>query len=243
MFCPKCGNQLEDTAAFCDKCGTKTGNVQASIEVQSVNSQSLPQESSKSKRRIKIWMLPVIFVVVATVLVVTIPIINSMISKSKLSAKEVKSSYSMISKSKLSVKEVKSSYIEAEWGYDIPEFNQMTIGEAFEGYFDNTSWKSLQSDEGVDYVEFQGDFLYPAFAESPYGGPEVEYTTTATVQFVRDTDDEEGFYVYGIWFEVIDDAADEWMKEEYYLEDDLPRLFLYAIYENNQYPFWVFGNI
>lgn len=226
MFCPKCGNSLEDTAAFCDRCGAKTGSTQTSIEVQPINSHVQPQGTAKNNSKFKLWMIPVIFVVVATVLVVTIPIINSMISKSKLS-----------------VKEVKSSYIEAEWGYDIPEFNQMTIGEAFEGYFDNTSWKSLQSDEGVDYVEFQGDFLYPAFAESPYGGPEVEYTTTATVQFVRDTDDEEGFYVYGIWFEVIDDAADEWMKEEYYLEDDLPRLFLYAIYENNQYPFWVFGNI
>ena len=223
MFCPKCGNSLEDTAAFCDRCGAKTGSTQTSIEVQPINSQVQPQETAKNKSKFKLWMLPVIIVVVASVLVVAIPIINS--------------------KSKLSVKEVKSSYIEVGWGYDIPEFNQMTIGEAFEGYFDNTSWKSLQSDEGIDYVEFQGDFLYPAFAESPDGGPEAQYTTTATVQFVRDAEDDEGFYVYGIWFRVIDDDADDWMKADYYLESDLPQLFLYSIYENNPYPSWIFGNI
>ncbi len=33
MFCSKCGNLLEDTAKFCDKCGTPTGSAPASGSV------------------------------------------------------------------------------------------------------------------------------------------------------------------------------------------------------------------
>ena len=46
MFCYKCGNQLPDTAVFCNKCGVKTINdntkVQANIQVN-VNSAAIAQ--------------------------------------------------------------------------------------------------------------------------------------------------------------------------------------------------------
>ena len=233
MFCPKCGNSLEDTAAFCDRCGAKTGSTQTSIEVQPINSHVQPQGTAKNNSKFKLWMIPVIFVVVSSVLVVAIPIINSKLNQSKM---------------RLSVEDVKSSHLEVEWGYDTPEFQEQTIGEAFENYFFNTSWdsfelESVESNDKVYIVEFKGNFYYPVYAESPYGGPETKYITTATVQFVSDSNNDEGeFSISSIRLKVVDDSADEWLKKDYSLNNDYLYRFLYAIYDNGWFQCWIYGD-
>lgn len=50
MFCQKCGNQLNEGAAFCPKCGTKI-DVPSGIRVEAVNENSAKPVKPKKKKR------------------------------------------------------------------------------------------------------------------------------------------------------------------------------------------------
>lgn len=122
--------------------------------------------------------------------------------------------------SSLSVDDVKKSQLD---GYD-----NITIGKAFDNYFENESWEEFQSDSGMNIVEFQGDCQYAPGEISPLD-------IHVTVQFVQDPDiDEDYFYIYGMWLDVTDENANEYMKVKNYSLSDIERTdFIYAIYNNN----------
>ncbi len=65
MFCQKCGNELPDGSAFCDRCGASTN-----VMLQQMR-QNAPQPPAKKKS-----MLPVILIIVAAAILVPVIIIS-----------------------------------------------------------------------------------------------------------------------------------------------------------------------
>ena len=64
MFCQKCGNQLNEGAAFCPKCGTKV-DVASGIRAEAVNENNVkPVKPKKSKRGIIIISIVVILLLI-----------------------------------------------------------------------------------------------------------------------------------------------------------------------------------
>ncbi|MBR1527869.1 MAG: zinc-ribbon domain-containing protein [Oscillospiraceae bacterium] len=87
----------------------------------------------------------------------------------------------------LTVEEVKKSQLNG--------YNTITIGKAFDHYFDNTSWEDFNSEEGLGVVEFKGECKYGLYDP---------YDATVTIQFVRDPDvDDDSFYIYSIWLSIM----------------------------------------
>ena len=54
------------------------------------------------------------------------------------------------------VSSVKNGYFQAYSSDD----GYPNVGDAFENYFDDTSWKAFTSDDDMEIVEFNGKFLY-----------------------------------------------------------------------------------
>lgn len=128
----------------------------------------------------------------------------------------------------LSVNDVKKSCLD---GYEI-----LTIGKAFDEYFDNTSWEAFKTESGISIVEFQGDF--------DYKGPVSEnYESHATVQFAKDPDiDTDYFYVDCIAIDVTDENAPSYMTEKsYFLDDNMISHFIDAVFYRTYFEDWIFG--
>ena len=128
LFCPNCGNQTENTDAFCDKCGCCLAEQGNSHSISYANQVSnIVSKSSKTKRR---WIIPLsvitVIVVIAAIAILLFP------------------------KPPLSVNEVKNSQLNG--------YNHISIGKSFERYFDSTSWESFESEEGLGVVEFYVDY-------------------------------------------------------------------------------------
>lgn len=76
MFCSKCGNELKDTASFCDNCGSKIENkiIEPQVLIEDNSKQQKPVSQSpqkKSKRLNK----KVIIAIAAVLLVILIPLL------------------------------------------------------------------------------------------------------------------------------------------------------------------------
>lgn len=68
MFCQKCGNQLNEGAAFCPMCGTKV-DAATGIRVQDANENNVKPIRTKKSKKILIFLAAVIVVIVASSLI------------------------------------------------------------------------------------------------------------------------------------------------------------------------------
>lgn len=128
----------------------------------------------------------------------------------------------------LSVSDVKKSQLN---GYD-----NLTIGKAFDEYFDDTSWEAFKTESGIAVVEFQGTF--------DYKGPTSEtYASRATVQFAQDPDvSTDYFYVHSIKIDITDKNAPSYMADKgYFLDDNMGSDFIDAVFYNTDFEDWIFG--
>ena len=70
MFCQKCGNQIEDSAKFCEKCGEKTGNL-GTTETVKIEDNTVVL-NVKSQYKMLYYSLGFIFVTVLVLLIMII---------------------------------------------------------------------------------------------------------------------------------------------------------------------------
>lgn len=120
MFCPKCGNQLEENAKFCAKCGYSVNQFQASAPNTGVpvHASEVPvhKEKKRKKRgiRIVVILIVLLFVMIAGV--------------------------GALSGGDSDVETVKNSYPEVYKDLDTD------FDEAFRNFYDSVEWKNM--DEG-----------------------------------------------------------------------------------------------
>lgn len=128
----------------------------------------------------------------------------------------------MMGSSSLTVEEVKKSQLEG--------YNTLTIGKAFDHYFDNTSWEDFNSEEGMGVVEFKGECQYGLYDT---------YDATVTIQFVRDPDvDDDTFYIHSIFFSIM---YEEDSPYEFKLNDYAEDYFIQTVYSGNILDDNIFG--
>lgn len=115
----------------------------------------------------------------------------------------------------------------------LADFDGMTIGKAFDSYFDNTSWRAFEATDGSQVVEFTGTFQYVQ--------PEGRFDTDAKVQFVQSEEDKDYFYVYGVWLQVTDYDMPEEYRYKVTLSDMCTYDLLEAVYYGGDFTDWIFG--
>lgn len=154
MICKKCGNQIKAGAKFCNNCGYDLSNEQFDTNVSDENVQSITlkkedenrdndkftssnmnqQDQQQKKKTSKI--------ILGVIVTIAIIVVLAALGSSGDYSEEVSS--------------VKNGYFQdysAADGYP-------NVGDAFENYFDDTSWKAFTSDDDMEIVEFNGKFLY-----------------------------------------------------------------------------------
>lgn len=149
MKCSKCGNEIKNGAKFCNICGQSVSgenivndveqNVKPSVNLNKndENKDNVVANPPKKNKTLK--------AVIGVFLVIVVGLVIGVI------ASESDSGY--VSEDVLSVK---NGYFEAypsDQGYT-------DIGTAFDGYFADTSWESFTSEEGMEIVQFDGEFMY-----------------------------------------------------------------------------------
>lgn len=133
MFCPKCGNSIDDGASFCVNCGSKVdGNDQV---INPVNPDVLTktQDILNTKKKSK---LPIIITVIVCVIAVLICCLL------------------------IADKQEQKRYIDFVKSGSPNAYPDQTYGEAFENFFANPKWEYFEGEEGQDVVEFTGDCTY-----------------------------------------------------------------------------------
>lgn len=165
MICKKCGNQIKAGAKFCNNCGYDLSNEQFDTNVSDENVKSITlkkedenrdndkftssnmnqdnrqynsnmnqQDQQQKKKTSKI--------ILGVIVTIAIIVVLAALGSSGDYSEEVSS--------------VKNGYFQdysAADGYP-------NVGDAFENYFGDTSWKAFTSDDDMDIVEFNGTFMY-----------------------------------------------------------------------------------
>ena len=154
MICKKCGNQIKEGAKFCNNCGYDLSNEQFDTNVSDENVQSITlkkedenrdndkftssnmnqQDQQQKKKTSKI--------ILGVIVTIAIIVVLAALGSSGDYSEEVSS--------------VKNGYFQAYSSDD----GYPNVGDAFENYFDDTSWKAFTSDDDMEIVEFNGKFLY-----------------------------------------------------------------------------------
>ncbi|MFQ8631879.1 MAG: zinc ribbon domain-containing protein [Intestinibacter bartlettii] len=132
MICKKCGNQIKAGAKFCNNCGYESSNMNQ--DNRQYNSNMNQQDQQQKKKTSKI--------ILGVIVTIAIIVVLAALGSSGDYSEEVSS--------------VKNGYFQdysAADGYP-------NVGDAFENYFGDTSWKAFTSDDDMDIVEFNGTFMY-----------------------------------------------------------------------------------
>ena len=132
MICKKCGNQIKEGAKFCNNCGYESSNMNQ--DNRQYNSNMNQQDQQQKKKTSKI--------ILGVIVTIAIIVVLAALGSSGDYSEEVSS--------------VKNGYFQdysAADGYP-------NVGDAFENYFGDTSWKAFTSDDDMDIVEFNGTFMY-----------------------------------------------------------------------------------
>ena len=131
MICKKCGNQIKEGAKFCNNCGYESSNMNQDNRQYNSNMNQQDQQQKKKTSKIIIGIIVTIAIIVG---------LSALASGGDYSSK---------------VSSVKNGYFQAYSSDD----GYPNVGDAFENYFDDTSWKAFTSDD-MEIVEFNGKFLY-----------------------------------------------------------------------------------
>lgn len=134
MFCPKCGNQLEENAKFCAKCGYSVNQFQASASNTGVPVHTSEVPVHKEKKKKKRFMRLVIGVIALIAILMGGAYVFETTEDTK--------------------------YIDFVKNGTPESYPETTYGEAFEAFFQNPSWEYFEAEDGSDVVEFTGDCLY-----------------------------------------------------------------------------------
>ena len=155
MICKKCGNQIKEGAKFCNNCGYDLSNEQFDINVSDENVQSITLKkedknqdndkftssnmnqdnrqynSNMNQQQKKKKTSKIIIGVIATIVIIIV--LGALASGGDYSSK---------------VSSVKNGYFQAYSSDD----GYPNVGNAFENYFDDTSWKAFTSADDMDIV-------------------------------------------------------------------------------------------
>lgn len=135
MYCSNCGTKIPDGALFCPNCGQKVKDAvqpAAGSEKATAAAQPAPAAAAAPAKEKTHFSVGKVFKGIGTVIAILIVILAVMM---------------YLEERPINV--VKSGTLDA--------FPDKTVGDAFEGYFENTSWDTYEED-GDQYVEFVGDF-------------------------------------------------------------------------------------
>lgn len=165
MICKKCGNQVKEGAKFCNNCGYDLSNEQFDTNVGDENVQSITlkkedtnqdndkftssntnqdnrQYNSNMNQPNQHHKKKTSKIILGVIVTIAIIVVLAALGSSGDYSEEVRS--------------VKNGYFQdysAADGYP-------SVGDAFENYFGDTSWKAFTSDDDMDIVEFNGTFMY-----------------------------------------------------------------------------------
>ncbi len=171
MFCKNCGNEIKDNAKFCSRCGTPTisdNSEQQNTDTADNNSKSdSEQKAEEFANKVGhgcagVYML-LIAIGIIGVLIVVIGLIIMGIKH--------------IAHGKFDTEEVQEAYLE--------DYDDMTIGEAFEdySYFFDISWSENTERYGVeeiDVITFSATIeMYDNYSDTYINKP-------IEIQFMRD---------------------------------------------------------
>lgn len=171
MFCKNCGNEIKDNAKFCSRCGTPTisdNSERQNTDTTDNNSKSGSEQKAEEfankvgRGCAGVYML-LIAIGIIGVLIVVIGLIIMGIKH--------------IAHGKFDTEEVQEAYLE--------DYDDMTIGEAFEdySYFSDISWSENTERYGVeeiDVITFSATIeMYDNYSDTYINEP-IEF------QFMRD---------------------------------------------------------
>lgn len=165
MICKKCGNQIKEGAKFCNNCGYDLSNETFDTDVSDENVQSITlkkedenrdndkftssnmnqdnrQYNSNMNQQDQQQKKKTSRIILGVIVTIAIIVVLAALGSSGDYSEEVSS--------------VKNGYFQdysAADGYP-------NVGDAFENYFGDTSWKAFTSDDDMDIVEFNGTFMY-----------------------------------------------------------------------------------
>ena len=165
MICKKCGNQVKEGAKFCNNCGYDLSNEQFDTNVGDENVQSITlkkedtnqdndkftssnknqdnrQYNSNMNQQNQHHKKKTSKVILGVIVTIAIIVVLAVLGSSGDYSEEVRS--------------VKNGHFQAYSSDD----GYPSVGEAFENYFGDTSWKAFTSDDDMDIVEFNGTFMY-----------------------------------------------------------------------------------
>jgi len=171
LYCQNCGAINDDNSRFWAECGNPINNVSAPYNnynnanysnnnQANVNNQQVSKPANAKKNKTGLIILIVVIAVFGFLAATVVGLVIL---------------FHFVLGGDLSVSDVKNSKL---YGYS----SEVTIGEAFDDYFDDGSWDSYTIDDGtVSVVD------YTAEVET-YDDEEIEFT----ISFVHDEDDEDG---------------------------------------------------
>ena len=133
MYCPRCGEILNNDARFCNRCGLQLYEGLSTEEVyQNTNAKPRKNHSVLLSAIVKVIIISVIVCVVAWLFLDT--------------------SGGISSEDDRYIDFVKNGSPEA--------YPDITYGEAFSNFFSNCQWQYFKGDNDTDVVEFSGDCMY-----------------------------------------------------------------------------------
>ncbi len=171
MFCKNCGNEIKDNAKFCSKCGTPTisdNSEQQNTDTTDNNSKSdSEQKAEEFANKVGRGCAGIYMILI------TIGIIGVLIVVIGLIIMGIKH----IAHGKFDTEEVQEAYLE--------EYDDITIGEAFEdySYFSGISWSEdteYYGAEEIDVITFSATIeMYDNYSGTYIDEP-------IAIQFMRD---------------------------------------------------------
>jgi len=154
MFCHKCGNQLPEDSEFCRKCGAKLivdGSSQqthsaltptpipvAPTSAAMVATVKMESTSSEAKRKSK----KLAFGIIGAAVIAVIAIVVALSCGNK------------------ALSGGNNKYVQLVKNGTLNNYQQMTIGEAYDRFLSNAKWESGVSEEGQRFVNVRGNALY-----------------------------------------------------------------------------------
>ncbi len=133
MYCPRCGENINDDSRFCNKCGLQL--------FEELSTEETYQNTNVEPRKNHSWLLS------AIVKAVIVTVVFCGIAWFFLDT-----SGGISSEDDRYIDFVKNGSPEA--------YPDITYGEAFSDFFSNCHWQYFKGDNETDVVEFSGDCLY-----------------------------------------------------------------------------------